>query len=417
MRTRKRIRPESAGFVVLLGACTAMPPLSVDMGQPAVTPIAHALQSSPSAVAYALSLYMVGFATAPVIFGPLSDRLGRRPVLLAGCALFGITGWGCAVARSITAFMVCRMLQGAGAGVGTVLAVAIIRDSFEGPMARARLSYMSVLASVAPMIAPTLGVSILALSGWRSIYALLGTIGVALVVAVSLGLDESVSREKVQSLAPRRLLANYRRVLGNRIYCIYALISVLNFGCLFAYIAASPLLLINTLGASPRLYGYLFALTSFGFMLGGAVNGRLNMRGVPASRLLGTGLALTTTTALLLLLLSVMGTATLITVTPFLFLTTVASSLIAPNATVGALHPVPEAAGIASSIMVCAQWLAGAIGGALAGLLFDGRTPRGLAEVMLGFALAALAVFSGLVRPVERDARQVAPLLEPSGRK
>ena len=82
-----RIRPESAGFVVLLGACTAMPPLSVDMGQPAVTPIARALGSSPAAVAYALSLYMVGFATAPVVFGPLSDRFGRRPVLLAGCTL------------------------------------------------------------------------------------------------------------------------------------------------------------------------------------------------------------------------------------------------------------------------------------------------------------------------------------------
>jgi MFS transporter, DHA1 family, multidrug resistance protein len=412
-----RIRPESAGFVVLLGACAAMPPLSVDMGQPAVTPIAHALQSSPSAVAYALSLYMVGFATAPVIFGPLSDRFGRRPVLLAGCALFGITGWGCAVARSITSFMVCRMFEGAGAGVGTVLAVAIIRDLFEGPMARARLSYMSVLSSVAPMIAPTLGVSILALSGWRSIYAVLGTIGVALVVAVSLGLDESVSREKAQSLAPRQLLANYGRVLSNRIYRVYALISVLNFGCLFAYIAASPLLLINTLGASPRLYGYLFALTSFGFMLGGAVNGRLSMRGVPASRLLGTGLALTTTTALLLLLFSVMGAATLTTVTPLLFLTTIASSLIAPNATVGALHPVPEAAGMASSIIVCVQWLAGAIAGALAGLLFDGRTPRGLAAVMSGFALSSLAVFWGLVRPAERDARQAAPLPEPSGRE
>ncbi len=398
-----RIRPESAGFIVLLGACTAMPPLSVDMGQPAVTPIAHALGSPPAAVAYALSLYMVGFATAPVIFGPLSDRFGRRPVLLAGCALFGITGWGCATAQSITSFMIWRLLEGAGAGVGTVLAVAIIRDLFEGKMARARLSYMAVLSSVAPMIAPTLGVSILALGGWRSIYAVLGTIGAALVVAVGLGLDESVAPEKAQSLAPRPLLANYWRVLGNRTYCGYALVSVLNFGCLFAYIAASPLLLINTLGASPRLYGYLFALTSFGFMLGGAVNGRLNMWGIPASRLLGTGLTLTTATSLLLLLLSITGAATLASVTPLLFATTIASSFVSPNATIGALQPVPQTAGMASSIIVCVQWLLGALAGALAGLLFDGRTPRGLAEVMSGFALASLLVFWGFVRPHERE--------------
>jgi DHA1 family bicyclomycin/chloramphenicol resistance-like MFS transporter len=310
----------------------------------------------------------------------------------------------------MTSFMIWRLLEGAGAGVGTVLAVAIIRDLFEGQMARARLSYMSVLTSVAPMIAPTLGVSILTLSGWRSIYAVLGTIGGALVVAVGLGLDESVTREKTQSLAPRQLLANYGRVLGNHIFRGYALVSVLNFGCLFAYIAASPLLMINTLGASPRLYGYLFALTSFGFMLGGAVNGRLNMAGVPASRLLGTGLTLTTATALLLLLLSVTGAATLATVTPLLFVTTIASSLIAPNATVGALHPVSEAAGMASSIIICVQWLLGAVAGALAGLMFDGHTPRGLAEVMSGFALAALAVFWGIVRRVERRTREAAPL-------
>jgi len=407
-----KIRPDSAGFIVLLGACAAMPPLSVDMGQPAVTPIAHALQSSPAQVAYALSLYMVGFATAPVVFGPLSDRFGRRPILLVGCALFAIAGWGCALAPSISSFMAWRLFEGAGAGVGTVLAVAIIRDLFEGQMARARLSYMSILTSVAPMIAPTLGVSILALGGWRGIYAVLGTIGLCLVVAVSLGLEESVTPEERQGLTPRELLANYGRVLSNRTYSGYALISILNFGCLFAYIAASPLLLINTLGASPRTYGYLFALTSFGFMLGGFANGRLNMSGVPASRLLATGLTLTTTTALLLLLLSVKSWATLATVTPLLFVTTVASSLIAPNATVGALHPVPEAAGTASSIIVCVQWLVGALGGALAGLLFDGRTPRGLAEVMSGFALASLAVFWGFVHPTERGAREAAALSE-----
>ena len=405
-----RIRPESVGFIVLLGACGAMPPLSVDMGQPAMSPIAHALGSAPAAVAYALSLYMVGFATAPVVFGPLSDRFGRRPVLLAGCALFGVAGWGCAAAQSMTSFMIWRLIEGAGAGVGTVLAVAIIRDVFEGQMARARLSYMNVLTSLAPMIAPTLGVWIMALGGWRSIYVVLGTIGAALVIAVGLGLNESAERAKAQSLAPRQLLANYWRVLGNRTYRGYALVSVLNFGCLFTYISASPLLMINTLGASPRVYAYLFALTSFGFMTGGVVNGRLNMQGVPTTRLLATGQALTVTTSLLLLLLSVTGAATLVTVTPLLFATTFASSLVSSNATIAALHPLPETAGMASSIIICAQWLLGAAAGALAGFLFDGHTPRGLAEVMSGCALACLAVYWGFVRPHERRVRGAEPL-------
>jgi DHA1 family bicyclomycin/chloramphenicol resistance-like MFS transporter len=115
-------------------------------------------------------------------------------------------------------------------------------------------------------------------------------------------------------------------------------------------------------------------------------------------------------TTLLLLLLSVTGAATLATVTPLLFATTFASSLVSSNATIAALHPVPETAGMASSIIICAQWLLGAAAGALAGFLFDGHTPRGLAEVMSGFALASVAVYWGFVRPYERRVRGAEPL-------
>ncbi|MBZ5502547.1 MAG: multidrug effflux MFS transporter [Acidobacteriia bacterium] len=397
-----KIRTDSVGFIVLLGACAAMPPLSVDMGQPAISPIARALLSTPAAVAYALSLFMLGFATTPVVFGPISDRYGRRPVLLAGCILFGGASWGCALAHSMTAFMICRLIQGAGAGVGTMLALAIIRDVFEGAMARARLSYMSVLSSLAPMIAPTLGVWILTVSGWRSIYGALGTLGVILIVAVTLGLDESAPPARRQSLAPRQLLANYATVLGSGTFRNYALVSALMTGCLFAYIAASPLLLINALGASLRLYGLLFACTSFGIMAGAMVNARLNARGVPASRLLATGLTSVTTVCMVLVILSLKGAATLATVTPLLLLATFASALVGPNATVAALHPHPEIAGTASSIIVCVQWTLGAGAGALAGFLFDGHTPRGITEVMAGCALAATAVYWTFVRPHER---------------
>jgi DHA1 family bicyclomycin/chloramphenicol resistance-like MFS transporter len=126
------------------------------------------------------------------------------------------------------------------------------------------------------------------------------------------------------------------------------------------------------------------------------------MLGVAATRLLATGQALTLTTSLLLLLLSLTGAATLATVTPLLFVTTFASSLVTPNATIAALHPLPEIAGMASSIIICAQWLLGAGAGALAGALFDGHTPQGLAKVMSGFALGSLTVYWGFVRPHER---------------
>jgi len=396
------IKRDSLGFIVMLGACAAMPPLAVDMGQPAVTPIARALASPPSAVAYALSLFMLGYAVTPVLFGPISDRFGRRPVLLAGCALFGIAGWGCSLARSIAPFMAWRLMEGAGAGAGTVLALAIIRDVFEGPMARSRLSYMSVLSSAAPMIAPTMGVWVLTLRGWRSIYGLLGTLGAVLVALIALGLEESAPRGKAHRLTPRHLMANYSRLLGDRTFRSYALVSAMTGGCLFAYITTSPLLLINALGASPKLYGLLFACISFGFTMGGFLNGRLNARGVPASRLLIVGLTLFLAAIVGLLVLSFSSHATLLTVTPLLWVATFAGSFVGPNATVGALHPHPEIAGTASSVIVCVQWSMGAAAGALAGFLFDGHTARGLAEVMTGFAVAATTIYWALVRPHER---------------
>ena len=403
-----KVRPESVWFIVLLGACTSMPPLGVDMGQPAITPIAKSLGTSPAAVAYALSLFMMGYASAPVIFGPLSDRFGRRPILLVGCALFGVSSWGCALAQTMPVFMFWRLFQGAGAGVGTVLAVSIIRDLFEGAMARARLSYLVTLGALAPMVAPTLGVIVLGVGGWRSIYGFLGAVSVCVVAAVAMGLEVSAAMEIRQSLSPSQLFAIYRRALSNRTFVSYALVSVMNFGCLFAYITGSPLLMINTLGATPRVYALLFALISFGFMLGGAVNGRLSMRHVPAARLLGAGLTLTTTMSVLLLVLSVTGAARLGTVAPLLFLATFGSSFVAPNATVTALHPLPEIAGTASSIMVGVQWMVGAGAGALAGLLFDGRTPRGLGMVMSGFALAAMTAYLVFVRRADARERETA---------
>ncbi|WP_243146759.1 MFS transporter [Scytonema sp. UIC 10036] len=140
-----RIRPESLGFTILLGALTALPPLSIDMGLPAFPTISASLGASPGAVGLTLSLFMVGFAIAQLAFGPLSDRYGRKPILLIGCGIFALAGAACATTPSIGTLIAWRLVQGAGAGAGMVMTLAIVRDLFEGAAARAQLSYVMLL--------------------------------------------------------------------------------------------------------------------------------------------------------------------------------------------------------------------------------------------------------------------------------
>lgn len=152
-----RIRPGSVGFTLLLGALSMLPPFSIDMGLPALSIMAQSLGTTSAGASLSLSVFMLGFALAPLCYGPLSDRYGRRPLLLVGCAVFVAAGVGCAASGSLPILLFWRFIQGAGAGAGFVLVLAVIRDTFEGAAARARLSYVTLVMGVAPMVAPKIG--------------------------------------------------------------------------------------------------------------------------------------------------------------------------------------------------------------------------------------------------------------------
>lgn len=185
------LRPTSLAFTLLLGALGTLPPLSVDMNLPALPLVQLALGTTPGGAALTVSLFLVGFASAQLVLGPLSDRFGRRPVLLGGLLIYTCGGAVCAFAPSISALLVARLLQGVGAAGGTVMAFAVTRDLFSGADLRKRLSYITMVFSVAPLIAPSLGAIMLHLSGWRSIFAVLTGAGVLLVAAAGFGLHET----------------------------------------------------------------------------------------------------------------------------------------------------------------------------------------------------------------------------------
>ena len=139
-----RLPPTSVAFTLLLGFLVALPSFGIDMSLPALTSMGAALGVAPKRAGLMMCLFMLGFAVAPLFYGPVSDRYGRKPVMVFACTLFAIAGIGCAFARSLPTLLVWRVVQGAGAGVSMTIALAIVRDLFEGQAARARLSYVAI---------------------------------------------------------------------------------------------------------------------------------------------------------------------------------------------------------------------------------------------------------------------------------
>jgi len=186
-----RIPPASMAFTLLLSRLVALPSFGIDMSLPALTATGAALGVGPEQGGITMSLFMLGFAVAPLIYGPASNRYGRKPVVVFACLLFVIAAIGCALACSLPTLLMWRVVQGAGAGASMTIALAIIRDLFEGRAARTKLSYVAIATTIVPMIAPTAGAALLALGGWRVIHTVLAGIGLLLLLAISLDFAES----------------------------------------------------------------------------------------------------------------------------------------------------------------------------------------------------------------------------------
>ena len=403
-----RLRPKTVAFTFLLGALATLASFATDMGLPVLDEMATSLGVAPGRAALSLSVFMAGFALGPLVLGPVSDHSGRRPVLLGGVAMFTIFGALGAFSQTLAAVLLWRFLMGTGAGGCHVLVVAMVRDHFTGAEARVRQSYVNLAAGIAPVIAPTLGVAVATLGGWRAIYGALAAGGAVLLTITSLRLGESLPRRPHETFEVRRALGGYARVLRERVSVGYALVIALNFGSLFAYVSGSSLVLIGLLGVSRRMYGLLFAVTSFGLMAGALTNARLSRRGVPHARLIAAGLALIVGTSLILLALTFLGGVRVWTLVPLVVAGFMGQGIVRPNAVQGALEPLPEIAGVASAVLSALQMVVGALASATVATWFDGRSALAMTATMALTASLSAMVYAMAVRPGERRATPVS---------
>lgn len=397
--------PTSFMFVVLMSLLGGMSALATDMSLAAVEPMAGDLHVTPGRVGLALSVFMLSFALSPLVYGPLSDRFGRRPVALAACLIYVIGGAGCIFAQSLPGLLAWRFVQGLGGGARP-LGLSIISDHFKGAAAREKMSYVSALSLLAPLLAPSIGALLLGFGGWRMIYLFLtGTGGIALVL-VWLRLDESLPAERRVSLSARSVAANYSAVFRNRRSLTYTIIAIAMFGVIFGYVSGSPYVMIGAFGLTPAQFGLTFMLNSLGLLVGNLINARLNARGVAPAKLLTGGLLLVAGNALALLAITLAGNTSVFVFLPFLAFCMVGCSISNVNAIQLAIEPLAHIAGTASAAVVSAQLAFGALAGYVVATFYDGHTPLSTVATIALVGLTGLAAF--LVRP-----RRSAPSINP----
>ncbi|MDC7786144.1 multidrug effflux MFS transporter [Rhodoplanes sp. TEM] len=383
----------SLAFTVLLSSLVALPPLSIDLGLPAFAATAADLGTGEPAVALTLSWFMLGFAAGPLVYGPVSDRFGRKPVMLAGLSLYALTSVLCAAAPTIGVLLAARLFQGLAAAAGTVLVIAAIRDLFDGIAARKKISWVMAINAIMPLTAPTIGVYTLAFGGWRAGYALMAVFGAALLAAVTLGFRESIVQRNRDALAPRQLVAGYREVLTHPVSLKASLLNAACFGVLFAYISGSSIVFIGFMGLSAAAYGYVFAVPVTGAIGGTLLNGALLGRGVAPVTLVRAGLALMTGAATLLVVaLAGPLAGRLVPIVALLFVSAFSVGLVGPNVSYAAMRDLPHRAGVASAVLTSAQMVVGALSSAIVAALFDTLGASAMAAVMVGFAAVAVGL-------------------------
>jgi MFS transporter, DHA1 family, multidrug resistance protein len=272
-------------LALLLAGLGMLGPFAIDTYLPAFAGIAESLGATPVQMQQTLSAYLVGFAFMNLFHGALSDSIGRRPVVLAGLAVFTLASAGCALSTSIGMLVACRALQGLSCGAGMVVSRAVIRDLFPPEDAQRVMSQVSLFFGIAPALAPIAGGWLFVLAGWRSVFWLLAAIGTIAWVANYRYLPETLAPQHVQSFDARNLLRGYRRLGADPRFLLLALASGVPFNGMFLYVLSAPAFLGEILQLSPTRFFWSFALTISGMMLGAFTSGRLAGRIGPAEQM------------------------------------------------------------------------------------------------------------------------------------
>jgi len=386
-------------YVILLGALTALGPFTIDLYLPAFPVLEADFDTTAAAIQLTLTGTMIGFGIGQLLVGPLSDKVGRRLPLIGVTALHVLASAAAAIAPSLVLLGVSRVIMGAGAAAGGVVAMAIVRDLFGGRRLVVMLSRLALVSGAAPVIAPLIGSALLLVMSWRGLFVVLAIYGAVMLVAAIALVPETLPRARRNEPGSTTVRQRYRSVLTDRVFLGVLVIGGMTFSGLFSYLSASSFLFQQSFGFDAQQYGLLFAANSLGLVAGVQIASRLAARFGPQWVLAwSTSTLVVAAIAILLgdqLNLGLWG----ILIPLFVFMT--ACGFTFPCVQVLALDRHGKAAGTAASILGAVNFGVAGFVSPLVGWIAGetGITATSMAVVMVGCSIIGVIGLWVIVRP------------------
>lgn len=369
---------------LLVAFNTALAPFAIDAYLPAMGVLAEAVGASIHRTELSLSTFLAGFALGQLLFGPLSDRIGRKPVLLGGLVVFLMASLLITQVNTLPELLAWRFVQALGGGATVVNSAAIVRDCFSGREAAKVMSTMAIIMLLAPLVAPVVGSGLLYLGDWWLIFVFLALYALFLLWLLGTRLPETRA-SGMPGASPRQVLANYASVLRHREAMGYICAASMSFAGLFAFITASPFLYLEHYGLGPELYPLLFGLNVVTMAASNRLNIRLLGWRTPQQNL-RLGLSIQLGVALCLVLVLVSGLEALWNMVPLIMVFAGTIGLVAPNAISSLLDHFHHMSATAAALQGSIQFSCGALAGLLVGA-FEVDSAWPMVGTMLGAAL------------------------------
>lgn len=347
-------------LVLILGALTTLSPFSIDMYLPGFPAIARSLGTTTAEVTHSLSSFFIGLACGQLIYGPLMDRFGRRKPLFGGLALYVLASIGCACSHSMAWLIALRFVQALGSSAAAVAPMAMVRDLFPVEENAKVMTSLIIVVSASPMLAPTIGSYLTAAFGWQSVFVALLLLAILMGLAVAFALPESHRRHPDFHLEFRVITRSFLLVGRNAQFYTYAVGGCVAFSGLLAYVAGSPTVFMETFRVSGKVYGWIFAFLSFGF-IGFSQCNFILLRRYRSEQIVNAALIGQTVIGLVLLMGALQGWLGLSSTIALLFAYLITLGLANPNASALAMAPFSQNAGTAAAFIGALQCSTGAL--------------------------------------------------------
>lgn len=376
-------RLERLELLIVLGLLQAMAPVSIDLYLPAMPQLEEVFHASASAVESTMVLYLAGFAVGQLLYGPLTDRFGRKPPLYFSLALFTVSSAACAFVPSIAWMSVLRLFQAVGACGGSVVARAVVRDVFPASEMRRVFSMLVLVLGVSPILAPLLGSYLLLWFGWKAAFFTQAIIGTLCLVGMHFRLRESLSHDAKRPLHLGTILSGYGNLLKDRTFMGASFVCGFSSAGAFAYIASASFVFIKQYGVAIESFGWLFGAVAAGMVAASQINGRMP-HSIPLWRVLRVANLVQLAAAVLLMGAVLTGAGGLPLVFGSIFVYIAGQGFVFPNGSTIAMLRHPEMAGTASALLGTNQFLIAAVATAFLGGLADPAVPMAVVILVCG---------------------------------